>query len=53
MIVYLAERHTILHIAGKSGNPEPFAKGLDDPKGLAASKNALFVAYLGTMMIMK
>ena len=29
---------------GKSGNPEPFAKGLDDPKGLAASKNALFVA---------
>lgn len=29
---------------GKSGNAEPFAKGLDDPKGLAASKNALYVA---------
>jgi gluconolactonase len=28
---------------GKSGNAEPFAKGFDDPKGLAASKNALYV----------
>lgn len=29
---------------GTTGNAEPFAKGFDDPKGLAASKNALYVA---------
>jgi len=28
---------------GKSGNAEPFAQGFDDPKGLAASKNAFYV----------
>ena len=31
-------------VIGKSGNAEPFAKGLDDPKGLALSRNALYVA---------
>ena len=29
---------------GKSGQAEPFAQGLDDPKGLAASKTHVFVA---------
>lgn len=29
---------------GKAGNAEPFAQGFDDPKGLAAFKNALYVA---------
>lgn len=29
---------------GKSGSAEPFAKGFDDPKGLATSGNALYVA---------
>lgn len=29
---------------GESGNAQPFAAGLDDPKGLAASKDALYVA---------
>src|SRR5689334_17787098 len=31
-------------VIGKSGLAEPFAKGFDDPKGLAASKDAIFVA---------
>jgi sugar lactone lactonase YvrE len=31
-------------VIGKSGQAEPFAKGFDDPKGLAASKDAIFVA---------
>jgi sugar lactone lactonase YvrE len=30
-------------VIGKSGNAEPFAQGLDDPKGLALSKGALYV----------
>ncbi len=29
---------------GKAGKPEPFASGFDDPKGLAASGNAIYVA---------
>jgi gluconolactonase len=29
---------------GKAGQAEPFASGFDDPKGLAASRNAIFVA---------
>lgn len=31
-------------VIGKSGNAEPFAKGLDDPKGLAAFKNAIYAS---------
>lgn len=31
-------------VIGKSGNIEPFAKGLDDPKGLAVSKDVIYVA---------
>jgi sugar lactone lactonase YvrE len=31
-------------VIGKSGQAEPFATGMDDPKGLAASRGALFVA---------
>jgi len=31
-------------VIGKSGNVEAFAKGLDDPKGLAMSGGALYVA---------
>ncbi len=30
-------------VIGQSGKPEPFAKGMDDPKGLAAAGNALYV----------
>lgn len=31
-------------VIGKSGAAEPFAKGFDDPKGLAFSKDVLYVA---------
>jgi len=31
-------------VIGKAGKAEPFASGFDDPKGLAASRNAIFVA---------
>jgi gluconolactonase len=31
-------------VIGKSGNAEPFAKGLDDPKGLAIVKGTLYAA---------
>jgi gluconolactonase len=31
-------------VIGKSGKAEPFASGFDDPKGLAASSKALYVA---------
>lgn len=33
-----------ISVIGKSGGAEPFAKGFDDPKGLAVSKKALYVA---------
>jgi sugar lactone lactonase YvrE len=33
-----------ISVIGKSGNAETFATGLDDPKGLAAYKNVLYVA---------
>ena len=31
-------------VVGKSGKPEPFAEGMDDPKGLAVSRGALYAA---------
>ncbi|MDM0111321.1 SMP-30/gluconolactonase/LRE family protein [Variovorax sp. J22R133] len=31
-------------VIGKSGTVEPFAKGMDDPKGLAAFKNTVYAA---------
>ena len=33
-----------ISVIGKAGKAEPFASGFDDPKGLAASRNAIFVA---------
>ena len=33
-----------ISVIGKAGKAEPFASGFDDPKGLAASSNAIFVA---------
>jgi gluconolactonase len=33
-----------ISVIGKAGTVEPFASGFDDPKGLAASGNALYVA---------
>ncbi|MDM0110522.1 hypothetical protein QTI66_00060 [Variovorax sp. J22R133] len=33
-----------VRVVSKSGNAEPFAKGLDDPKGLAVVKNVIYAA---------
>lgn len=33
-----------ISVIGADGKPEPFAKGLDDPKGLAASRDAIYAA---------